>query len=155
VIIILSVWAWTNIVALTDSLQRVNILTCTSLFSLLCVLFNFIGPPAPPSDLRVTQLADINCANQIIFELQWLAPVTADDATLFYEVEVNASLDSSLHRSLVRDTRDHVVLSRTTDEAVLISVRTCDRCGRISQGASQPVMVQGKTVWSIIAVDNV
>ena len=151
--IIIIVWAWKNIVALTDSLQKV--LTCTSLVSLLCVLFNFIGPPDPPSGLHITQLADINCANQIIFEVQWVAPVTADEATLLYEVEVNASLDSSLHHSLVRDTRDHVVLSSTTDEAVLISVRTCDRCGRISQGTSQSVMVQGKTAWSILAVDNV
>lgn len=141
VIIILSVWAWSNIVTLADLLQKV--LTCTSLFSLLCVLFNLIGPPAPPRGLHITQLADTNCANQIIF-VQWLAPVTADDATIFYEVEVNASLDSSLHHSLVRDTRDHVVLSSTNDEAVRISVRTCDRCGRISQGTVQYVIVQGK-----------
>jgi len=98
-------------------------------------------------------LPDINCANQVILEIEWLAPGDPDNA-LLYEVDVNTT-DSHLHRSLVRDTRDHVVLNRTANEEVFISVRTGDRCGRMSSGTVESLVVQGKAVLSIAAVDNV
>lgn len=98
-------------------------------------------------------LPDMNCANQVILEIQWLAPGITDNA-LLYEVEVNTT-DSHLHRSLVRDTKDHVVLSSTSNEEVFISVRTGDRCGRMSNGTVESLVVQGKAVLSITALDNV
>lgn len=117
-------------------------------------MFNFIGSPAPPRRLTTRQLTDINCANQIILELQWLAPGAADN-TLLYQVEVSSRPDEYLYRSLVRDTIDHVVLNHTAGEELYISVRTCDRCGDMSnESANVTMTVQGKSVLSIIAVGN-
>lgn len=71
------------------------------------------------------------------------------------DVCLSTDLNERLHRSLVRDTMDQVVLNRTTDDELLISVKTCDRCGRMSQqSVNRTVMVQGKSVLSTV-LDNV
>lgn len=105
---------------------------------------NFTGPPAPPSEVNVTQLADLNL---IILGLQW-SPDDSDSG-LVYQVEVCwiTNPDECPHRSLVRDTMDLVVLNRNAGEELLVSVRTYDRCGRMSQGSvNRTVTVQGKSV---------
>jgi len=109
--------------------------------------------PAPPSGLIInaTHSADIN---QIIIELEWSEPNNADSGLLY---AVNCCLDTDLGRcenhSLVRDPKDHIVMDRTINEDmnITISVRTCDRCGRMSQeSVHKTVLVKCKSVLSIV-----
>jgi len=70
---------------------------------------------------------------------------------------LSASPDECLHRALVKDTRDHVVFNRTTDEELHVSVRSCDKCGRMSQESATeivPMMVEGMFILGVTMFDG-
>lgn len=101
--------------------------------------------------INATHSADIN---QIIIELEWSEPNNADSGLLY---AVNYCLGPDLGRcenySLVRHPKDHIVMDRTINEDmnITVSVRTCDRCGRMSkESVYATVQVKCKSVLSIV-----